>query len=373
MWHTASDQPIRTFRDVLNAHMDAALAALKATDDAVIDEVSRFVDLLGPWSRVPIEDLAPHRSFAANDEWPIELSFAFARADVKLRVLVEEITAGGDLLGCQLAGQELLRRLAKEADVSIDRYLAIEDLYFPIDAAPPRGDFSLMHALELHADGRAVLHKAYLNPGAAGAAADPTVTATMDRLGLADAWTQVERSLAALSLPPEAREASILALDLDPAPEARVKVYLRHRHASASDIDSIASVAADYLPGAFEEILQATFGSSTARLRKAPMTALAFVSGQDRPTSATLYCPLYPNLPNDAAARDRLVALLKQSGIAPNVLEVVLRSVSGPLPERHRRISWFGYKRPASPVVTVYAGLRDPTGSHCASSTARRE
>jgi DMATS type aromatic prenyltransferase len=360
VWHTVAHRPLRTFRDVLNAHIDAALAALKTTDPAVFGQAARFVDVLGPWSRVPIEDLAPHRSFAANDQWPVELSFAFARTGAKLRVGIEEIAAGGDPLACRLAGQDLLRRLAKEADVNIDRYLAIEDLFFPTGTAAPRGDFSLGHAVEFPPDGSAVLHKVYLNPGAGGATADATVTAAMDRLGLADAWSRVEHTLAALSLPTQAHEVHILALDLGSAPEARIKVYLRHHHTSAADIDTIASVAADHLPGAFEEILQAAFGPSTARLEKAPETALAFASGHDRPTSATLYCPMYPHLPNDAAARDRLVPLLNQSGISPDALEEVLRTVSGPAPERHRRVSWFGYKRPEDPVVTVYAGLRDP-------------
>ncbi|MEW2162591.1 tryptophan dimethylallyltransferase family protein [Streptomyces sp. NPDC007084] len=360
MWHAVTRRPLRTFNSVLNEHIDAALSALKPADPTVYGRAESFVSSLGPWSRVHIEDLAGHRSFVANDEWPLELSFAFARAGAKLRILTEEIAVGGDSLAGQRAGQRLLRRLAKEADVNIDRYQAIEDLFFPPGAADSAGAFALMHAVELPLDGGSLLHKAYLNPEAAGESAGPTISAAMDRLGLAAAWAHVERAMAALSLPPRAREACIVALDLSSDPEARVKVYLRHSQTTASDIDSISSVAKNYIPGAFEEILHSTFGPSTESLKKAPMTALSFVPGHDCPTSATLYCPLYPNLPNDAAARDVLVPLLARSDIAADALEEVLRTVGGPTPGQGRRISWFGYKRPEDPVVTVYAGLRDP-------------
>ncbi|MFH8533799.1 tryptophan dimethylallyltransferase family protein [Streptomyces tendae] len=361
MWHGVPRRPARTFRGILDAHLDAAFTALGTTSFWSFGQAARFVDLLGPWSRVPVEDLGPFGSFAANDEWPVELSFAFARAGARLRVLVEEIAAGGDPLAGRLAGQEMIRRLGRQPGVDIERYVSIEDLFFPTETSAPRGDFSLMHAVDISLDGSAALHKVYLNPAAAGReSAAATVATAMRRLGLAAAWARVTRTLAALALPPAAYEAQIVALDLDSATEARVKVYLRHHHTDAADIDRIASVSADHRPGVFEGILRDTFGRPVSRLAKPPLTALSFVSGHDRPTSATLYCPLYPNLPHDAAAGARLGRLLDQCGIATDDLAKVLRTVGGPAPEEHRRISWFGYKRPDNPVVTVYAGLRDP-------------
>jgi hypothetical protein len=99
-------RPLPTFRNILDAHLDAALAALGATGPAPYGRAARFVDLLGPWAHLPVEDLGPLRSFASTDEWSVELSFAFARAGTRLRVLVEEVAEPGD----PVAGRRVWRR-----------------------------------------------------------------------------------------------------------------------------------------------------------------------------------------------------------------------------------------------------------------------
>lgn len=361
MWGMVTE-PVETFHGMLRAHGRAALDALVPENGAsALERIDGFLDILGPWSRLPIADFADHRSWASNDEWPVELSFAFSRAGVRLRLGVEELGVEGTPLANLRAGRDLLRRLAGTGEADLSGFLGVEHLFFPPGLTHPNGPFSLMHAVDVPVDGRKLLHKTYLNPGAGEAPARVTVAAALKRLGLGDAWAQVEEHWRRSGVPPWATEICLVALDLgNPAAEARVKVYVRHNDCDAETVEALSAVAHDQQPGAFENVLRNTFVTGAEGLAKSVMTALVFTPGRDRPASVTLYCPTHPNLPDDAVAAERVASLFKQCSLPTDALDRVVRTVSGPFPQKNRHISWFGYKCPSEPVITVYAGLRNP-------------
>ncbi len=151
-------------------------------------------------------------------------------------------------------------------------------------------------------------------------------------------------------------EPALIALDLDPAPEARVKVYLRQLSGDLNDVERVSSTAADYQQGLYRQILTQLIPTPFDEWDKQPMTCLALRSTADAPTVAT-YCPLEPNLPNDAESAAAIERLFAAAGVPTNSWDAVKQAITGTKAQTTRRINWVSLKNADDPVITVYAGL----------------
>ncbi|UOZ06982.1 tryptophan dimethylallyltransferase family protein [Amycolatopsis sp. WQ 127309] len=312
-------------------------------------DVELATSLMGNWVNEPVSRLDDHHSFAANDGSPVEFSFAMNRSEVEPRVCFESLDrSSGAPHG--LTQHHFVRQLDDVLAVDVSRLRLVEDLFAP---GPAGGLFSMLCATAFRADGDP-LFKVYLNPATAGEPRQ-AVGEAMARLGLGAQWAFLEKQLGAGRSPHQ--EIAFFALDLGASPEARVKLYLRHTGCGPAEFERAAGLAEDYQPDLFTKILGRLYGDAAAGLRKAPMTCLAFQGNRPQPTSATLYCPLDPNLADDAEANARIVDLLEMSGIASDRFDTVSTAISGSHPAGAHRLSWLGYKQPSDPIVTVYAAL----------------
>lgn len=321
----ASVESAGTYRATVTNHLTAL--GLDHHHLAVANSV------MGEWADKPVTELAP--SFAANDGSPVEFSFALTRSGTETRMGFESLDTPA-----RLTNHHFVRRLRDDLGIDVTRLALIEDLF-----APAGGLFSMFCATAFRAGGP--LFKVYLDPAARG---EPhrAVGEAMHRLGLNAPWDR-------LGSPHQ--EIAVFALDLGTAPEARVKLYLRHTGTDPADLERVSALADDHEPDLFTKILTRVYGHPTTDLPKAPMTCLAFRGSSPHPASATLYCPLDPNLAHDAEAAARVLDLLEMSGIAPDPFHTLATTISGPDLTRGHRLSWLSYKQPEDPVVTLYAGL----------------
>ncbi|GAA2714431.1 tryptophan dimethylallyltransferase family protein [Micromonospora olivasterospora] len=347
-WAGLTHRPT-TFRQLVEAHLASIRARLGQQHDlqVLFDEVS---GVLGDWADRPIGAGARQTSFVGNDGSPVEFSFTFSPDGVRTRVLFEP----GGAAATRSELERHLALLAARLGDGTRRLEAVADLFLGPAADP--SPFLLLHALEAGHATAPPLHKVYLNPAASGRPPLAVVREAMGRLGLGPAWERVEEHLGADRLGSPSYEPALVALDLVDRPVARVKVYLRHSQAGIDDIELVSRLGAGHRGGRYAELLGTLNPAPLAQWVKAPMTCLAFAADGTALTT-TLYCPLDPNLPNDAVAGKRVTELLTRLGIGVEAFRSVAAAASGALPAASNRLSWIGFKEIGRPLVTVYVGL----------------
>lgn len=321
-----------TFREFINEKWRAASLAL---DHPVGPAAAAELDsLLGPWADRPIGEDCSYPSFVSRDGFPVEFSVSWRCGRPELRVLFEP---GGDAptaWAAQEAGRALTRSLSTRPGVSVERYLAVEDLFVVDDPESFRP--TVWHSMS-YRPGAAPGYKVYLNPQARGVPAVPEVMrAAMSRLGLAGAWDWVARSYDALA--EAGHQLEFFALDLADTPQARVKVYFRH--VGLVDLDEVASLARRHDPGLLEPAYRDVYGSP-ALPDNEPMTCLAFRSGVDVPDEANVYLRLPGAARDEEEAADRVAAVLRRYGVDPGWHRAVAAALARPgtAPGRHELLS----------------------------------
>lgn len=350
----ANVERFETYREIVAAHLRAVHATVPtAAETACAQQIDLVSSALGSWADEPVERFDHHHSFTANDGSPVEFSYAMSRSAAEARVLFEPLDTTQDPPLPRQAGRHFVDRLERVPGVEVDRYRRVVDLFAGV---PTTGDFSMLCSAELK-PGKAPLFKAYLNPAIDRLAPHEVVGEAMSRLGLDAQWAMVADELGVSGPGRPRQKVALFALDLGNPHEARVKVYFRHTGGGTEEAEQIARLGQDYRPDLFAKIIDRCYGGSVDRLPKALMTCLAFRENQGEPDPATLYCPLDPNVGNDAEAVELVVNLLEMSGIGTDRFRTLATTISGTDPAAGRRLSWLSYKRPADPVVTIYAGL----------------
>jgi hypothetical protein len=360
-WPLAGDHVPATYGDLINTYFEGACRHLGLSTAHLLPQAKALTSVIGDWAAAPISDLENYSSWVANNGAPLEFSVAHSASGVVgVRVLLEALREPVTPLSCQQEGHAFTLRLAEEFGVYLGRYLDIADLF---RCEEPRGPFSLMHAAALSPNGEPPLFKMYLNPGATGASPAAVAAEALRRLGFAEQWAAVVDHFRGGDLDAPEQEVALVGLDLTESQDARVKVYLRHTGVDAEGIDRAAAVAADHQEGVFTKVIGAIGGDvPVTSWEKAPMTCLAFRSQHTVPSSATLYCPLDPNIVNDEVSAERVSLLMAMAGADPALYRATVAAISGSNPRGLRRLSWVAYKNPAAPVCTLYAGLNSPGG-----------
>ncbi|WP_059005846.1 tryptophan dimethylallyltransferase family protein [Streptomyces specialis] len=361
-WPLAADYIPTSYGDLINTYVEGACRHLGLSTADLVPQAKALTSVLGAWASAPLSNFEHHTSWVANNGAPLEFSIAHSASGiVGVRVLLEALREPVTPRSCQQEGHAFTLRLAEEFGVHLGRYHEIEDLFRSEDE--PRGPFSLMHAAALSPKGEPPLFKLYLNPGATGAPPSSVAAEALRRLGLAEQWAAVVDHFPGGDLDAPGHEVALVGLDLSADEDARVRVYLRHTGVDAEAVERAGAVAADHREGVFARVVRAIGGEvPVARWTKAPMTCLTFRRDHAVPSSATLYCPLEPNLVNDGVAAERAALVMSMAGVDPSLYRATVAAISGPEPRRLRRLSWVAYKNPAAPVCTLYAGLNSPGG-----------
>ncbi|WP_216898436.1 tryptophan dimethylallyltransferase family protein [Nocardia alni] len=347
-WANIHIDPPPTYRNIVATHLELLRRAIGPTDDAAVRQIELVCSLLGAWADEPVEQLDHYRSFVGNDGSPVEFSVAMTRSGAAARLLFEQL--GGPPPWRQ-EGAGFVERLHETLGLDVGRFRRIADLF---DGTPPPGSFSMMYGAALTTDDLP-LFKVYLNPAIGPMRPLRTVGAAMERLGLSAQWSHLNEYLEGGTFDWTHHEIGFFAMDLGAFPDARVKLYIRHTGCGPDEIERIAMLAPDHQPDLFTKILGRLYNGPIAV--KAPVSCLSFVEGRVAPATITLHCPLDTNAADDAEAGARVTDVLEMSGIAPDLFGTLTSAISGADPAGGRRLSWMSYKRPADPVVTVYAGL----------------
>ncbi|MFE4663892.1 tryptophan dimethylallyltransferase family protein [Streptomyces sp. NPDC056716] len=305
-------RPTQTYAEVAADRVRRTWRSLGLTGESEASTLALLRELTEPWGGRPV-GVPPERAcWVAIDGSPFEPSVVWAgdragvRAGVRLSI---EPPGEGTALSRMRDAMDVTRRLAGRPGVSVDRLLAVEDLFRDDD---PQGYFSFAHAVALR-PGAAPEFKVFLNPAVAGReqAADRTAKA-LRTLGLGTPWQALADHLGEFG---PGHEPVAIALDLTGGPDFRAQLYLAHSGVSAAEIDAKAAVARDHIPGLFTRALEQINGphGTAAWSRKPPVTTFTLDTRHDLP-SATVYVPLIPVHDHDAAARTRVSAFLRAEG-----------------------------------------------------------
>ncbi|WP_410604701.1 tryptophan dimethylallyltransferase family protein [Amycolatopsis sp. lyj-90] len=348
----AVDHSLTTYRDIATTHLQLASRTISATGGFAGRQIDLVGSLLGAWADQPVEQFDRHHSFAGNDGSPVEFSCAMTRSGAEVRLLFEPLDAGRPPRPSPEAGHRFVELLNKILAIDVSRFRVVADLFAGV---PSAGSCSMLCSAALRTGGTP-LFKVYMNPAVGEPRPHQVVGEAMSRLGLSEQWALVAEHLRD-GLGSREQEVALFALDLGDSAESRVKIYFRHGGRAPEQVERVAGLSGDHQPDLFTKILDRVYDVPVERLVKAPMTCLSFQGDRRVPVSATLYCPLDPNISDDAEASTRVVDLLEMSGIAPEPFGALAGTISGTDLACGRRLSWVSYKRPADPVVTVYAGL----------------
>ncbi|MCX4671729.1 hypothetical protein OG453_34440 [Streptomyces sp. NBC_01381] len=340
-------RPTDSYADIACDKIRRGSEVLGASESERRSRLALVRELLGDWGELPAGKPPERACWVAIDGMPFEVSFAWADGQSELRLSLETPSHPGTSLARQEDGRAFTRALAGRPGVSIERYLAVEDLFTDRD---PRGYFSLSHGVAWR--GGHPLYKIYLNPAVAGREhAVARTEEAMVRLGMERPWRALADHLGGVH--GIAHEPAALALDLSDSQEARCKVYLAHTGVSADDIDAQSAVARDHVPGSFARALERVTGHRESGWPKPPVTCWGFNSAQDAP-SATLYVPLIPGHSHDASAHDRVAAFMREENVDPAPYTAALHALAdGPLKESVTQ-NFLSYRGGSAPRFAVY-------------------
>jgi hypothetical protein len=311
-----------------------------------------FERLVTPWANGDRRVVTPWVSEISDDNTPIEFSVTITNEGSEVRILLEPQGDEPTVESFRAAAIAYFERLEREFGVSLARFRRVQDLFAPRGM---QGPFAIWTSAVFRREGPPTF-KAYFNPQARGLGqADALVEEGLCRLGFSRSWA----SLAATSTRrgPLLDEIKYFALDLHDEEEARVKVYVRHHHASPEDLEIASSAASGYSLGEALEFARAMGGGRSSLDPRATFTCSAFVEGRGAPpTATTLYVPVCAYNEHDGAVRERLLEYLKDS---PETAVTYDRIISGyanrPLVEGTGMQSWAALRRLDDEVrMTVY-------------------
>jgi DMATS type aromatic prenyltransferase len=318
-------------------------------------EVAEYVDLqrflFDPWSTQRIPAAAPYPSAIGDDHSPYEYSLAFSRRDVELRILFEAQGETPSAKANQLAAEAVNERLRERFAVDFSRFDRVRDLFLPEE---PQPHFSLWHAVCLN-PGKAPDFKIYLNPAAQGPKnARPLVREAMRRLGFGHATERLLENIGSRGA--TADEVRYFSLDLSADRQARVKVYFAHQGVTARELESAFAYAPTHRKGDVIAFCDAMVGRRGPFTDKPMTSCFSFVTGSDKPSSATLHVPVAHYLQNDEAISRRVRSFLDAHKLCGNAFARALRAMTDrPLDGEAGLQSYASYRREKHGLrVTVY-------------------
>jgi DMATS type aromatic prenyltransferase len=305
---SARGAPPQTLGSVGRTRIQALCAAIGRPDEA--GRACAIFDLMGATWRGRRVDLGPAwPSDITDDHTPFEFSLAFEDDRPELRMLTEPQGDAPSLPANWEAGWELNERLRGAFGVSIDRALAVKDLFEPRHAG---NRFALWHATDLRR-GRDPRFKLYLSPWSRGPEeARGVVGEALARLGLSDSWDFVRERVLRRG---DADTLGYFALDLGEDTAARVKLYVLHERVRAEEVEPVVA-AARALPSSGDArwFCRAVTGHEGPFGARPLISCLAFVAGRGaRPITHTLHVPVRCYAAHDASVLDRVVGLMSSA------------------------------------------------------------
>jgi DMATS type aromatic prenyltransferase len=311
-------------------YVEIGVEKLTALCDAVglnakISQITEiFQAMTTSWGDKKVGDVSGWMSDVSDDGAPFEFSIALDPNKAELRVLIEAQGSEPTLQSNWQAGLELNQQLAKQFNVSLDRFEQIADLFSPTNSA---AKFSMWHAVCFYPD-KEPAFKLYLNPQSQSPSrAAAIVEESMVRLGFTHAWPTLAETAAQRG--PDKDEFVYFSLDLAAHSHARVKVYLRHHDATPTELESALSAARNYVPGDAIEFCQAMAAGQSSFSAKPVITAFSWVEGDNiTPSSGTLHLPISNYVTDDEIVCDRLDLYFIQHGFPVSTYHAAIEALA---------------------------------------------
>jgi DMATS type aromatic prenyltransferase len=302
----------------------SALARSLGMEDKIPQMIEIFRGMTKSWGDRKVGEHSGYKSDVSDDFAPFEFSIAFENEYTELRVLLEAQGWEGNVQSNWQAGLEVNQYLAEKFNVNLDRFDLIKDLFVPTNL---EAKLAMWHAVCFYPD-REPKFKLYLNPQAQGTTkAAAVVEESLVRLGFDRAWLGLAEVAAQRGN--ELDQFTYFSLDLCAAPQARVKIYFRHHHATAKDLETALSLAQNYVDGDVTEFCQALSETPASFMSKPIGSCFGFVAGdEERPLNGTIYLPVGYYAANDRTIRDRLDTYLNQKQISIPMYHSVLEGLA---------------------------------------------
>ncbi len=247
------------------------------------------------------------RSDITDDQSPFEFSLSLDGSSEVLRILTEpQDVQRPSLRASWQAASDVHEELARYWGAGFAGYERVADLFEP--RATDEGVFSVWHSAVIGKP-RGTEFKIYLNPAIHGAQdAERIVAEALGRLGLGSPWQAVARNAmqrAGLD------QVIYFSLDLADASDARAKIYVAHKQASAADV----ARALEQCPGFEAEDVgrwcQHLLGSRGPFYDRPPITCFALSRGTLDLHTTTLHLPVRCYAQDDFDIARRVCTLLR--------------------------------------------------------------
>jgi Tryptophan dimethylallyltransferase len=301
-----SKASVRTLGQQLDSRLARLLAALRQSDH--LENSLRTTRLLTRSWRDELVAAGPRwSSDITDDHSPFEFSLSLDGTSEVLRILTEPQDPGQPSLRAswQLAA-DIHEELAAKGGAGFAGYDKVAQLFAPSETS--EGVFSVWHSAIL-GSAKKTEFKIYLNPAIHGAAdAGAVVSEALQRLGLGDAWAALSKAaLSRVGLD----QVIYFSLDLADTTEARAKVYVAHRHATARDVARALSSCPGFLPSDVGRWCQHLLGNRGPFHDRPPITCFALRRGKLDLYTTTLHLPVRCYAPDDFDIARRVCTLLR--------------------------------------------------------------
>ncbi|HKO94050.1 MAG TPA: tryptophan dimethylallyltransferase family protein, partial [Polyangiaceae bacterium] len=247
--------------------------------------VSRL--LASSWRGQLVDSGAKWSSDITDDHSPFEFSLALDGSAATLRILTEpqDVRQPSLARSWSLAG-DIHEKLASRWGAGLGGYTKVADLFEP--TAKSQGAFSVWHSAILSAAHPEF--KVYLNPAIHGAGgAEQVVAAAFGRLGLGEAWRTLSEAVLRRS---GLDQVIYFSVDLTDTSEARAKIYVAHREATAADLTRALEPCSGFDAASIERWSQHLMGGTGPFHERPPITCFALRRGSLELHTTTLHLPV---------------------------------------------------------------------------------
>ncbi|KAI1385611.1 beta-eliminating lyase [Hypoxylon trugodes] len=336
------------------SHLSRATGQDETAKEQLLDALRLSMGTWGQYSIPEEPGVSGWLSNVSNDGAPFEYSVQIDQRTGKaqLRFLVEAQPEGNTLTQLRQSTMYLNADVAQHygTTVSLSRFGLIYDLFIPSN---PEGKFVAWHSCALAKGGPD--WKIYLNPAASGQDEALSVTRkAFKRLGLESSWDLLER----IMTPNDSIR--YFSLDLSDDEDARVKVYVAHPDASASEIArKNMTICPDTSSYEIERFFDVMAGGSLGPYNsKSVLSCFAFTSKAPNKPIGTVHFPIVSHVKHDGEVQERVEKYLNAIS-APTAYREKYRGIVGavqrrPLDQGRGIHAWVSLKQDSKGVSNTF-------------------
>jgi DMATS type aromatic prenyltransferase len=301
----------KTFGEFISEKIKSVCRVLNFKDEEINSTLKIFNLMAGSWKDLNIGTESRWFSDVTDDFTPFEFSLSLSHKQPILRFLSDNLSQPYTLESSWNIGCKLNEELERSFGACIARFQQIKHLFEPHN---PQAFFAIWHAVDLEL-GRQPKFKLYLNPQCRGVKqASAIVEEALQRLGFTQAWNCISQ----FALQDEEQDQiKYFSLDLSHGTDARVKVYVVHKNATAKKLETVLAANPYHEYGEIIEFCRTITEQEGPFTTRPVISCFAFTTDNEMyPLSSTLHLPIRFYLNNDEIARQKISHILSPQNAA---------------------------------------------------------